>query len=272
MQGLGNDYIYVDCTKRLIDKPEELAVKLSNRNYGIGSDGLILIRRSTVADFFMDMYNADGSRGLMCGNGIRCVARYVYDKGLTGKTELDIETLSGIRHVSLIVDNCTVSAVRVDMGIPVFEPDRIPVKLQADEIIDYPIVIDGLLYRINCVSMGNPHCVVFTDKIDLIELNELGKKFESNVLFPDKINAEFAELIDKRHIKVRVFERGSGETLACGTGACAVLAAAVKNNLTQRGAYIHLPGGMLYTEWGVDGHIYMEGPAVEVYRGEIDIQ
>lgn len=271
MQALGNDYIYVDCTKDKVEQPAKLARLLSNRHYGIGSDGLILIRNSPVADFKMEMYNSDGSQGKMCGNGIRCVAKYVHDYGLSGKKELDIETLSGIRHIVLQLQNNEVQSICVDMGEPVFCPERIPVRVNTQRVIDYPLMVNDTEYRINCMSMGNPHCVIFVNDINKIILEKLGHSFEDTNLFPDGINLEAAEVVSRDIIRVRVWERGSGETLACGTGACATLVAAVLNGYSSRRAHIILPGGELLVRWE-DKSVYMTGTAQTVFSGEIDVK
>lgn len=273
MQGIGNDYIYVDCTKEQITDPGALAKKLSDRHYGIGGDGMILICPSEVADFRMDMYNDDGSQGKMCGNGIRCVGKFVHDKGLTDKTTVTVETLSGIKTLKLRLDeNGNVKTVRVDMGVPEMEPAKIPVKLDGDYVVDRKVDLAGGEYNITCVSMGNPHCVIFTDNIDSLDLEKIGSKFENDPLFPEKVNTEFVEASTSGEIKMRVWERGSGETLACGTGACAVFVAAALNGyLSDRMGVVHLRGGDLTIEWAGDNHVYMTGAAEFVFDGEIEI-
>ncbi len=272
MQGLGNDYLYFDCTKEPIENPPELARWLSNRNFGAGSDGIILICPSDVADFRMDMYNEDGSQGKMCGNGIRCVGKFVRDRGLTDKTVVTVETLSGIKVLNLTLDeNNMVKSVRVDMGEPILESALIPVLLESEKAIAENINIDGTDYTVTCVSMGNPHCVVFTDEnIDDMELEKTGPKFENNPIFPERVNTEFVNLLPDGVLKMRVWERGSGETLACGTGACAVFTAAVLGGVVKKKqGTVRLRGGDLFIEWGDDNHIYMTGPAEFVYEGKL---
>ena len=235
MQGLGNDYLYFDCTKEPIENPSELAIKLSNRNFGAGSDGIILICPSDVADFKMDMYNEDGSQGKMCGNGIRCVGKFVHDRGLTDKTVVTVETLSGIKVLNLTLDeNNMVKSVRVDMGAPELTCPKIPVLLDSDRAISVPLNVDDTDYSVTCVSMGNPHCIIFTDdNIDKMELDKIGPKFEHNSIFPERVNTEFVNALPDGVLKMRVWERGSGETLACGTGACAVFVAAYLNGIAK---------------------------------------
>lgn len=300
MQGLGNDYVYVNCFEETVENPSEIAVRISDRHFGVGADGLILIRPSEEADFEMEMYNADGSRGEMCGNGIRCVAKYVYDYGLTHKTIISVETLGGIRYLNLIVENGKVTQVRVDMGKPDLHADAIPILCEAvseecvvDEesvlggectedheeekdcrkVIDEPIVVDGMEYRITGVSMGNPHAVVFLEDLKDLDIEKVGPKFENHERFPERINTEFVRIIDRETIEMRVWERGSGETLACGTGACAAAVAAILNGLAQRRVKVKLPGGELMIEWEEEtGKVYMTGPAVTVFEGEYDVQ
>lgn len=268
MQGIGNDYVYVNCFEETVENPEKAAVFVSNRNFGIGSDGLILIQPSEKADCRMDMYNLDGSRGAMCGNGIRCVGKYVYDHGITDKTEIDVETLSGIRHLSLHAENGRVESVTVDMGSP-----------EQTSQVSEQILVGDLEFRFTGVSMGNPHAVVFLDEaeslgdsLEQLDIEAIGPLFEHHERFPDRTNTEFVEVLDESHVKMRVWERGSGETLACGTGACAVLAACVLNGRTGNEAQVELPGGTLSICWDREkNRIFMTGPAVEVYHGEIDI-
>jgi len=272
MHGIGNDYIYIDATREAVQDPVRAAVAWSDRHFGIGSDGLILIRPSDIADFEMDMYNADGSRSAMCGNGIRCVGKYVYDHGLTDKQQLKIATGAGIKTLDLTVENGTVRMVRVDMGAPVLEASKIPVRAQAGPVVDEPIIVSGQEYRMTCVSMGNPHCVVRMES-DLMELpiEQTGPAFEHHERFPERVNAEFIRVLDRGHVQMRVWERGTGETLACGTGACAVTAACVLNGWTEEEVTIHLRGGSLKVAWDrAADRIYMTGPAVTVYEGEID--
>lgn len=269
MHGLGNDYVYVNCFKEQVDNPSELSIKVSDRHFGIGSDGLILIKPSECADFCMDMYNADGSRGKMCGNGIRCVGKYVYDNGLTNKTEVTIETLSGIKTLQLNVVNGKVATVRVNMGAPIITPANIPVKMTGESVIDRPLVVNGKEYRVSCVSMGNPHCVTYIDDVDSLEIEKIGPYFENHEAFPDRVNTEFAKVIDRDTIQMRVWERGSGETMACGTGACACAVATMLNGLCENTVTVKLLGGDLQITWNKqDNNIYMEGPATEVFTGE----
>ncbi len=272
MQGLGNDYLYFDCTKEMIDNPSELALRLSNRNFGAGSDGIILICPSEVADFRMDMYNEDGSQGKMCGNGIRCVGKFVHDRGLTDKTTVTVETLSGIKVLDLTLDEKgMVKSVRVDMGEPELASAKIPTTLESERAVAVNLNVDDNDYTVTCVSMGNPHCVIFTDEdIDGIELDKIGPKFEHNAVFPDRVNTEFVNLLPDGVLKMRVWERGSGETLACGTGACAVFTAAVLCGvIKEKSGTVRLRGGDLFIEWGEDNHIYMTGPAEFVYEGKL---
>lgn len=281
MHGCGNDYVYVDCTKEVIPNLSETAIRVSDRHFGIGSDGLILIKASDVADFEMDMYNADGSRGKMCGNGIRCVAKYVYDHGLTDKTTITVNTLSGIKTLKLTVEDGKVSKVRVDMGEPELIPAQVPVKASvlglADDrreaIVAEPLEIKGRSYDITCVSMGNPHCITFIgEDVRDFPLEEVGPVFEKHELFPERVNTEFINVIDKDHLRMRVWERGSGETLACGTGACAVAVASYLNGFTGRSVDIELLGGHLEVVYDEKtNHVFMTGPATEVFSGEIDL-
>ena len=270
MQGLGNDYVYVNCLKEKIADPPELARRISDRHFGVGSDGLIMINPSDKADFEMEMYNADGSRAEMCGNGIRCVGKYVYDYGLTDKTQISVETLAGIKHLDLTVENGKVTLVKVDMGQPVFEPDRIPVKTEGSMVVDEPLEVDGKEYRMTCISMGNPHAVIFVDQdVRELPLEEIGPSFENHERFPKRINTEFVRVIDRHTAQMRVWERGSGETLACGTGTCAAAAACVLNGLTEDEVTVHLLGGDLYIKWDREKNtIYMTGPAEIVFEGE----
>lgn len=273
MQGCGNDYVYVDCTKEALANPEQASIFVSDRHFGIGSDGLILINPSKVADFEMAMYNADGSRGEMCGNGIRCVGKYVYDHGLTDKTTVTIETLAGIKTLELHVENGKVASVRVNMGRPELTAAKVPVTFPEESMIDEPMEIDGNIYQVTCVSMGNPHCVIFMDQdVRQLDLVELGPKFENHVIFPKRTNTEFCNLLDKQHIRMRVWERGSGETLACGTGACATAVAAVLNGYTDSTVELQLRGGNLLIEYDrAADEVYMTGPATTVFEGEIDL-
>lgn len=278
MHGCGNDYIYVYTgTEKVADeiKPE-LAVRLSDRHKGIGSDGLIFINPAEGADFEMEMYNSDGSRGAMCGNGIRCVGKYVYDHGLTDKTSIDILTGAGVKRLELMTENGKATGATVNMGIPILEPKKIPVVIEEHDsskpVIDHPIIAGGMEYRITCVSMGNPHCVIFCDEdVSNLDITEIGPLFEHHVIFPDRVNTEFVNVHDRGHLKMRVWERGSGETMACGTGATAVLVAASLNDLSDRRAEVSLLGGTLTIDWKEDGNVYMTGPAETVFESEISI-
>jgi diaminopimelate epimerase len=273
MQGIGNDYIYVDARKQAVDNPGELARKISDRHFGVGSDGLVLIRPSAEADFMMDIYNSDGSQARMCGNAIRCVAKYVFERGLTQKTTLQIETLSGIKTIQLDVQDGKVIQVKVNMGTPVFEAARIPIRWHERQLVDEPIAVAGHLFRLTCVSLGNPHAVTFLDQIDNLDLLKLGPAFENHSLFPDRVNTEFVQVIDRQNLRLRVWERGSGETLACGTGACAALAAAVATGRCDRRATVHLRGGDLEIEWDASSdEISMTGPAAFVFDGWMDLE
>ena len=270
MQGLGNDYVYVNCFKEKIENPSELAVRISDRHFGVGSDGLIMINPSEKADFEMEMYNADGSRGEMCGNGIRCVAKYVYDYGLTDKTSISVETLGGIKYLDLTVEDGKVSLVKVDMGRPELEPSRIPVVAGGDRAVDEPITVDGKEYRMTCVSMGNPHAVVYVDcDVKELPLEEIGPGFEHHERFPKRVNTEFVRVLDRKTVEMRVWERGSGETLACGTGACAVAVSSALNGLTEDEVTVKLLGGDLRIQWDRERDtVYMTGPAAVVFDGE----
>lgn len=272
MHGCGNDYIYVDCTKERMEDIPETAIRVSDRHFGIGSDGLILIQPSKTADFMMDMYNNDGSRGKMCGNGIRCVAKYVYDYGLTNKKQLRIETLSGIKVLDLTVEDGKVTWVTVDLGAPITDTALIPAKSDKDLIIREPITVDDQIYEITCVSMGNPHAVVFVEDTASLPLKTIGPKFEHHEMFPERINTEFIQVIDRSHIRMRVWERGSGETLACGTGACASVVACILNGLTEHEVTVHLLGGDLKIRYDEKQNtVFMTGPAVKVFDGEIEL-
>ena len=268
MQGLGNDYVYVNGFEERIENPSEMAVKVSNRNFGVGSDGLILINPSEKADFEMEMYNADGSRGEMCGNGIRCVAKYVYDYGLTDKTHISVETLGGIKYLDLTVEDGKVILVRVDMGSPILTPAQIPVIADEAEAVAVPILVDETEYQMTCVSMGNPHAVIFMDDIEHLEMEKIGPKFEHHERFPNRVNTEFVKVLDRQTASMRVWERGSGETLACGTGACAVAVACILGGYTENKVTVKLLGGDLLIEWDREQNkIYMTGPAEVVFDG-----
>ncbi|MDO5559494.1 MAG: diaminopimelate epimerase [Oscillospiraceae bacterium] len=275
MQGIGNDYVYVNCFKEKVENPSEVSKIISDRHFGIGADGLILIMPSDKADFRMKMYNADGSEGMMCGNGTRCIGKYVYDNGLTQKKEITLETKSGIRYLSLdTVDGKVVSA-SVDMGKAVLKPSDIPViaDKDAESFIAVPVKVGNKEYKLTCISMGNPHAVVYMDNVDDLDLEKIGPDFENHKMFPHRVNTEFVEVISENKIKMRVWERGSGETLACGTGACASAAASVLNNYCKYDEEITvvLRGGELKITYQKDGTVYMRGPAVKVFDGEINI-
>ena len=269
MQGLGNDYVYVNCFEEKVARPSETAVRVSDRHFGIGADGLILIKPSEKADFEMEMYNADGSRGEMCGNGIRCVAKYVYDYGLTDQTHISIETLGGIKYLDLIVEEGRVRQVKVDMGSPVLEAEQIPIIGLGNRVLDEPIRVDDMEYRITGVSMGNPHGVVFLKDVKNLEIEKIGPLFEHHECFPNRVNTEFAHVLDRQTAEMRVWERGSGETLACGTGACAVAVACVLNGYTEEEVTVKLLGGELQIRWDREkDRVYMTGPAEVVFDGE----
>ena len=271
MQGIGNDYIYFDCTAQPVEHPEELAVKLSDRHFGVGGDGIVLILPSACADFRMRMFNADGSEGKMCGNASRCIGKYVFERGLTDRTDLTLETLSGVKHLHLTVENGKVARVAVDMGRADFAADRVPVIFNEDEVVEAPFTVNGTEWRITCVSMGNPHCVIFCDDPAALKLEEIGPMFEHAPIFPERINTEFVRLRDAHTLEMRVWERGSGETMACGTGACASAAAAVRTGRCAADEWItvKLRGGDLRVRVAQDGGVTMEGPAEFVFDGEL---
>ncbi len=272
MQGAGNDYVYVDCTREMIRDINETAKKISDRHFGVGSDGLVLICPSNKADFTMNMYNSDGTQAEMCGNAVRCVGKYVHDRGLTDKTEVAIETLAGIKYLKLNTENGEVKTVRVNMGAPELNPANIPIDSKLERFIQEPVEVGGKIYKVTGVSMGNPHAVTFVDDTDSIEIEKIGPMFENHKLFPRRINTEFAQIVDRHTVKMRVWERGAGETLACGTGACATMAACILSGLTDDEADIVLIGGTLHIEWNrEDGNIYMTGPAEFVFDGEITV-
>ncbi len=274
MQGAGNDYVYINCFEQDIKNPEKLAVLLSDRHFGIGGDGIILVCPSDVADAKMRMFNLDGSEGKMCGNGIRCVAKFVYDNKIAVKDTLDIETLSGIKTVKVNAENGLVKSVTVNMGKAILEPELIPVDLDGEKIVDREINIGENNYRITCVSMGNPHAVVFGDDPDNIDIEHIGPLFEKNPVFPENVNTEFIQVVDDHTLKMRVWERGSGETLACGTGTCASTVAAVLNGYCRKNEEIRiiLRGGEVFDKYMDDGTVFMRGGCETVFRGEIDIE
>ena len=272
MQGIGNDYIYINCFEEKVDHPSELSVRLSERHFGIGSDGIILIEPSDTADCRMDIYNADGSQAMMCGNGIRCVGKYVYDRGIVKKEVIHVDTMSGIKTLQLAVQDGRVTSVTVNMGKPSLRAKDIPATLKLDEIIDEPIMVNDSEYRITCVSMGNPHCVLFVDNVDKIQPENIGSKLENNEIFPQRANIEFVQVLNKNEINMRVWERGSGETWACGTGACAAAVASAINKKTDRTVKIHLKGGDLDINWDEKADcVFMKGPAEFVFDGTIEI-
>ena len=274
MHGAGNDYIYVNCFEETVEDPNALALKISDRHFGVGSDGLVLIKPSKAADFMMDMYNSDGSRGKMCGNATRCVAKYVYDNKMTDKTEISLETLSGIKYIKMnIGSDGKVESARVNMGEPILAAKDIPTMFEGDEVVDKPVKVNGQNYRITCVSMGNPHCILYIDDTDSLDIEKFGPHFEHYKMFPDRINTEFIQRVDSSSFKMRVWERGAGETLACGTGACASLVAGVLNGYYKKDEDVKviLLGGELTIRWSSeDNCVYMTGPAATVCTGEYE--
>lgn len=272
MQGCGNDYIYFDCMNEPIGSVNELAIRLSDRHFGIGGDGVVLIEPSEASDAKMRMFNADGSEGNMCGNAIRCVGKYIYDHGYSKNKTLLIETKSGQKELKLVFDGNEVVGARVNMGVPTLDSKHIPVDLPLKEVIDYPLEVEGKTYRITCVSMGNPHCVIFCDDPYNISLETVGPKFEKHPIFPQQVNTEFVQVINSLHLKMRVWERGSGETFACGTGASAVVAAAIRNGFCKKDTEVtvHLRGGDLKIEEKDEG-IFMTGSAEYVFEGTVNI-
>ena len=273
MHGLGNDYVYMDAIHQHIENESSLAQFVSNRNFGIGSDGLILICKSEKADFKMRMFNSDGSEAEMCGNGIRCVGKFVYDKGLTNKTQVTIETLAGIKTLELHIKEGKVETVKVDMGEPILDPKEIPVISNEEPVKNLKLKAEDKEFTFLCVSMGNPHAITIVEKTEDFDVEKYGKVLEIDKAFPNKTNVEFIEIVDKNHINMRVWERGAGETLACGTGACASVVACVLNEKTDRHVYVKLLGGTLEIEWNKqDNHVYMTGPAVTVFEGELKVQ
>ena len=269
MQGLGNDYIYINCLDEKVEDPQALARRISDRHFGAGSDGLVLILPCEEADFRMRMFNADGSEAEMCGNAARCVGKYIHDRGLSGKNEIRLMTGAGIKTLQLNVKNGVTESVRVDMGEPVLEAPEIPVLLQGNPVVGAPVDALGQTFRMTCVSMGNPHAVIFVEDADSFDVHGVGEAIESHPLFPRKTNVEFVTVKDRGHLRMRVWERGSGETLACGTGACATLVAAVLNGVCERKAVLALNGGPLTVEWDPEtGRVFQEGPAEFVFDGE----
>ena len=274
MQGIGNDYVYVNCFEETVKDPAAVARYVSDRHFGIGSDGLILIKPSDIADCEMDMYNLDGSQGAMCGNGIRCVAKYVYDYGIVKKENISVSTKSGIKYLDLTVRDGKVALVRVNMGSPVLTASQIPVVSSTEEMINAPLKVNGETYYITAVSMGNPHAIVYMTDVDHLDIGEIGPYFENHMAFPDRVNTEFVEVLDDHTLKMRVWERGSGETLACGTGACAVAVASILNGHVdgEKSVTVKLLGGDLEIFWDrQENLVYMTGPAATVFDGEIDL-
>ncbi|WP_303162092.1 diaminopimelate epimerase [Ruminococcus champanellensis] len=274
MQGIGNDYIYVNCFEEQVVNPEQLSVRLSDRRFGIGGDGLILIMPSQIADFKMRIFNADGSEAMMCGNGTRCIGKYVYEHGLVNKTHITLETNSGIKYLELHCTGDQVTSVTVDMGKAILTPREIPVESDSQEpFVAKPVQVGDRLERLTCVSVGNPHAIVFCDRVEDLELEKLGPLFEHHAIFPDRVNTEFVRVIDDHTLQMRVWERGSGETLACGTGACATTVAAVLNGYCPQGEpiLVKLRGGDLTITYQADGTVMMTGPAEEVFQGEINL-
>lgn len=274
MHGIGNDYIYINCFQETVTDPEKLSIFMSNVRFGVGSDGLVLILPSEVADFRMRIFNADGSEAMMCGNATRCVGKYVYEHGMTDKTEVSLETNSGIKYLTLYVNEATnkVDAVKVDMGKAILKPAEIPVADDVDRFIAKPVVVDGVSYDMTCVSMGNPHAVVFLPEIDSLDLEKMGPSFEHHPLFPNRVNTEFIRVIDDHTLQMRVWERGSGETFACGTGACAAAVASVLNGYCKREQeiLIHLRGGDLRIIYHNDESVTMIGPATFIFEGKME--
>lgn len=271
MHGTGNDYVYINLFEENVPNPEELSIRISDRHFGIGSDGLILVAPSEVADCRMRMYNADGSEGAMCGNGIRCVAKYAYEHGIVKDTHITVETKSGIKTLELTVEDGLVTYVQVNMGKAILKPAEIPVAAEGEDFIARKMVVDGKEYTATCVSMGNPHCVIFTEGIDDLDLEKIGPKFENHELFPDRINTEFVEIIDEHTIRMRVWERGSGETISCGTGTCAATVASVLNGYCKQGeeVEVQIRGGKLYDTYLENGEVLMKGPATTVFDGDM---
>ncbi|WP_458458036.1 diaminopimelate epimerase [Pseudobutyrivibrio sp.] len=272
MHGCGNDYVYVNLFEEKVENPAEVSIKVSDRHFGIGSDGLITIGPSDKADFRMHIYNADGSEAEMCGNGIRCVAKYVYDHHLTDKTEITVETGAGVLTLILFPEDGKVQQVRVDMGEPILEPSQIPVVAKGDRVIDEPIEVGGKTWNMTCVSMGNPHAVVFVDDTANFPLETYGPLFENHERFPKRTNTEFVQIISRTEANMRVWERGSAETWACGTGTCACVMACILNGKTEDKVLVHLRGGDLTIEYDRESnHVFMTGPATEVFSGEIEV-
>lgn len=275
MQGCGNDYVYVNGMQEVIpaEKKPDIVRFLSDRHFGIGGDGVIFINAASEADFEMEMYNADGTRSEMCGNGIRCVGKFVYDKGLTDKTQVKVVSAGKIKYLDLQVgENGQVEMIKVNMGSPILEPEQIPAKFEGEQVVNAPLMVQGEEYRVTCVSMGNPHAVVFVNQTKAMDLEEIGPYFENHSVFPNRTNTEFVEIVDRNHVKMRVWERGTGETLACGTGCCATVVAAVLNGLTDTEVEVEVLGGKIQIFWDREENlVYMTGPATTVFEGEIDV-
>lgn len=273
MHGCGNDYIYFNCFEQEVADPEALSIRLSDRHFGIGGDGIVLICPSDVADAKMRMFNADGSEGKMCGNATRCIGKYMYEHGLISKPEMTLETLSGIKILKMTEEDGKITSVRVDMGKTILKPSEIPTKYTGDTAVSVPLTVDGTEYAVTCVSMGNPHCIVFVDQdVNTLDLPKIGPSFENHEMFPERINTEFIRVIDDHTLQMRVWERGSGETLACGTGACAAAVASVLNGYCPKGEdiTIHLIGGDLKIRY-TDEAVYLTGPATTVFEGSIEL-
>ena len=273
MHGCGNDYIYFNCFEQEVADPEALSIRLSDRHFGIGGDGIVLICPSDVADAKMRMFNADGSEGKMCGNATRCIGKYMYEHGLISKPEMTLETLSGIKILKMTEEDGKITSVRVDMGKAILKPSEIPTKYTGDTAVSVPLTVDGTDYAVTCVSMGNPHCIIFVDQdVNTLDLPKIGPSFENHEMFPERINTEFIRVIDNHTLQMRVWERGSGETLACGTGACAAAVASVLNGYCPKGEdiTIHLIGGELKIRY-TDEAVYLTGPATTVFEGSIEL-
>lgn len=272
MHGCGNDYVYINGFKEKVENKSEIVIKLSDRHFGIGGDGVIFINPSKIADFEMEMYNADGTRAEMCGNGIRCVAKFVYDKGLTDKKNISIESFGKIKYLELTVEDGKVAMVRVNMGAPELIAENVPVISENEKVIDEEIEVDDKVYHMTAVSMGNPHAVVFVNDVNDFPLETVGPKFEHHVRFPKRVNAEFVRVVDRKNVEMRVWERGTGETFACGTGCCATVVACILNGLTEEQVTVKLLGGSLVIQWDREQNlVYMTGPAATVFEGEVDL-
>ena len=273
MHGIGNDYVYVNCMEKELENPSEISIAVSPRHFSVGSDGLIMICHSDVADAKMRMFNADGSEGKMCGNGIRCVGKYLYDKGIVNKTDITVETLSGIKKLKLNIVNGKADTICVDMGKAILEPKEIPV-ISDDMMINKPVMVNGKEYKLTAVSMGNPHAVCFVDDVDSLDLEKIGPDFENLSIFPERVNTEFVKVIDDKTLQMRVWERGSGETFACGTGTCATVVAACLNGICKKDTdvTVHLIGGDLIIRYCEDGTVFMTGKAETAYEGVFEYE